>query len=308
LFEGILGIKKPIFGLDIGYQTMKVVEVKGKGKGTRILGVAEVPIPANSLGKEGVKEPQKIAQIIKEAVKTSKPHAISARIVSCALPESLVFTKSLSLPKMSVEDLNKNIPYQATEFFPIPAEETYMDWQIVGDNKDNKTVEVLVVAAPKALVNSLIETVKMAGYETMGMETKPVAVTRALIDPLDPGPYLICDIGAKTTGLTCYDQGSIKLTSTVAAGGDEIQADFSNSLKTISSEIIHLIKYYQNRVGQAQVFRKIILAGGGANIDKVNTTIEGLTKIKTEISFPRINSKTYDPKFAAAIGLAMKNI
>ncbi|OGD57142.1 hypothetical protein A2V71_01765 [Candidatus Berkelbacteria bacterium RBG_13_40_8] len=308
MFEGVLGIKKPTFGLDIGYQTLKVVQIKGKGSGAHLIGAAEVAISPGVLTKEGVREPQKVAAVIKEAMKIAKPHSVSARIVSSALPESLVFTKSLSLPKMTLQEINKNIPYQATEFFPIPAEETHMDWQIVGTNPTNNTIEVLVVAAPKVLVSSLIETVKIAGLELMGLETKPVAVTRALVPQNDPGPYLLLDIGAKTSGLTCYDRGTIRLTSTAAIGGDEIQKDFAESLKVLASEAIHLMKYYQNRIGQAQIFKKVILAGGGANIAKVSETIESLTKIKTEIGMPQVKLKAYDPRFATAMGLAMKEI
>jgi len=308
MFEGILGIKKPTFGLDIGYQTLKVVQIKGRGNGAHLVGAAEVAISPGVLTKEGVRDKQKVAAVIREAMKIAKPHALSARIVSSALPESLVFTKSLSLPKMSSQEINKNIPYQATEFFPIPAEETYMDWQIVGTNPTNNTIEVLVVAAPKVLVGSLYETVKLAGLELLGLETKPGAVTRALVAQNDPGPYLVIDIGAKTSGLTCYDRETIRLTSTAAIGGDEIQKDPNESLKLLSSEAIHLIKYYQNRIGQAQIFKKIILAGGGANISEVTSTLENLTKIKTEIGMPQIKLKTYDPRFATAMGLAMKEI
>ena len=306
MFEGILGIKKPIFGLDIGYQTMKLVQIKGKGKSARLLGAIEVPIMASVLTKDGVREKQKLAEAIRHAMGTAKPHAISARIVASALPESLVFTKSVDLPKMSLKEINKNIPYRATEFFPIPAEETFMDWQITGQS-DGKT-EVLVVAAPKVLVNDLAEVMSIAALELMGLETKPASITRALIDPQDKNTYLILDIGAKTTGLTCYDQQTIKLTSTVAIGGDKLQTDFASGAKALAQEIIHLTKYYQNRIGQAQIFHKIILAGGGANISKITEVIEELVKIKTEVGQPQMNLKGYDPRFATAIGLAMKDI
>lgn len=307
MFESILGIKKPIFGLDIGYQTMKLVQIKGKGKNARLLGAIEVPIMTGVLSKDGVREKQKLVQIIRQAMTIAKPHAISAQIVSSALPESLVFTKSINLPKMSLKEINKNIPYRATEFFPIPPEETFMDWQVVGQQKDGK-IEVLVVAAPKVLVNALAEVITSVGLELMGLETKPASITRALIGPQDKSTYLILDIGAKTTGLTCYDQQTIKMTSTVAIGGDNLQADFAGGVKALSQEIIHLTKYYQNRIGQAQVFHQIVLAGGGANINKIAEVIENLVKIKTEIGQPQINLQGYDPRFATAIGLAMKDI
>lgn len=306
MFESILGIKKPIFGLDIGYQTMKLVQIKGSGKSARLLGAIEVPIMTGVLSKDGVREKQKLAKAIQQAMTDAKPHPISAQIVSSALPESLVFTKSIELPKMSLKEINKNIPYRATEFFPIPPEETFMDWQVVGQGNDK--IEVLVVAAPKVLVTSLAEVMSSANLELMGLETKPASITRALIDSQDKSTYMILDIGAKTTGLTCYDQETIKLTSTVAIGGDKLQTDFDNGVKALSQEIVHLTKYYQNRMGQARIFHKVILAGGGANISKITQVIEGLVKIKTEVGRPQMNLKGYDPRFATAIGLAMKDI
>lgn len=306
MFEGILGIKKPIFGLDIGYKSIKLVQIKGTGKNARLWGAIETPIPEGVLSKEGVREKDKLISAIQQSMGAAKPHPISARIVSSALPESLVFTKSIDLPKMSQKEINKNVPYQATEFFPIPPSETYMDWQVVGE-RDNR-IEILVVAAPKKVVADISEVITNAGLELMGLETKPIAVARALISPQDDETYLILDIGAKTSGMTCYDQRTIRLTSTTAIGSDNLMSDFGSSVKVLASEVIHSIKYYQNRIGQTQMFRKIILAGGGANVEKITEVLESLTKIRTEIGQPQIPIKNYDPRYATAIGLGMKEI
>ncbi len=51
-----------------------------------------------------------------------------------------------------------------------------------------------------------------------------------------------------------------------------------------------------------------VLAGGGANIHQVPIVLQSLTKIKTEVGQPLIRLKNYDPKYAASIGLAMKEI
>ncbi len=308
MYESILGLKKPIMGLDIGYQTLKVMQLSGEGAFARLSGVVEIAIEPRTLTKEGIKDKKTLATKILEGLKSAKPHPISARVVSSALPESLVFTKSIDIPKMTENEINKNIPYQASEFFPVPANELYLDWQIVGTLPDKNHVDVLVVGAPKIILNSLAETIKLAGLELASMETKPVSDARALISANDSGPYLLLDIGAKSSSIICFDQGTIKLTSTVACGGDDIAQNFQLSIKNISSEIVHLVKYYQNRVGQATIFKKIILAGGGANIPEINTALETSTRTKTEISWPVIKTKTYNPKFATVIGLAMKQI
>lgn len=307
MFEGVLGIKKPTFGLDIGHATMKMVQVKGTGPLARMTGAAEVSVPEDSITKDGIKDKKKLAEIIKAAVREAQPSTITAKIVSSALPESLVFTKLIDLPQMTKKELDKNIPYQATEFFPIPVEETYMDWQIIG-TLPNNSIEVLVVAAPRKLVNDLIETVKLAGFELMGLETKPIATIRALVRPHEAGPIILVDIGATNSALVGFDQGSLKLTSTLTFGGDEIKVDPTEKIKALAEEILHVAKYYQNRIGQAQVFRKIILAGGGANIHQIPIVLQQLTKIHTEVGQPIIRLKNYDPKYAVAIGLALKEI
>lgn len=306
MFETILGIKKPTFGLDIGRDTLKIVQVKGALTRAQLVSAVEVPIPKNSLTKEGIKQKEQLAEIIRHAAASALPHAANAKIVASALPESLVFTKNLNLPKMAPADIEKNIPFQAKDFLPIPPENTYLDWQVVAELPNN-TLEVLVVASPKTLVDSLIETVKLAGLDLLGLETKPVALTRALILPKDPGPYLVLDIGAQSCGLTCYDRGTIKLTSTVTYGGDQIKKD-PDILKALAGEIIHLAKYYNNRIGSTEIFKKVLLAGGGASIENVEKTLEKFCKIETQIGQPIIKLKNYHPKFASALGLALKEI
>lgn len=308
MFEGILGIKKPIFGLDIGHETLKIIELKGKGRGTKLLGAAEVPIDPGMLSKNGVHHKDKLAGYIKQALQLSRPHRISARIVSSALPESLVFTKTINLPQMNPAEIAKNIPHKAQEFFPIPIEETYLDWHITGENQAKKQLEILVVATSKVLVNGLTETINSLGLELMGLENKPISVSRALIAPWNNNSYLICDIGAEISSLTCYSNQMIKFTSTINTGGDALKQDFNTSIETLGTEILNLIKFYQNRAGRVGIFQKIILCGGGSNIAEVPTNLAKLTKMETLIGLPWINLKVYDPRFATAIGLAMKEI
>lgn len=308
MFEGILGIKKPIFGLDIGHQTLKIVELKGKGRSAKLLGAAEVPITPGMMTKSGIHHKEKLAEYIKQAIQVSRPHKISARIVSSALPESLVFTKTINLPSMSLNEIGKNIAHKAQEFFPMPIEEMYLDWHITGENLAKKQLEILVVATSKTLVNGLTEVINSLGLELMGLENKPISVTRAMVAPWDKNSYLVCDIGAQISSLTCYSNQMIKFTSTINTGGDALKEDFNSTTETLGTEILNLIKFYQNRAGKIGIFQRILLCGGGANIAKVPETLSKLTKIETVIGLPWINLKVYDPRFATAIGLAMKEI
>ena len=302
----MFNFSKPSFGLDIGHETMKIVQISGSGSNALLVGNVEIKVPENSITKTGVKNKKEIASIINQATGLAKPNKIEAKIVASALPESLVFTKLLELPQMSNEELAKAVPFQAMDFFPLPPEETHISWQITGVKPD-RTLEILVVAAPKVLIDDLNETFILAGLTPLEIETKPIATTRALINKKDKAPILIIDIGAEASAMTCIDNGTIKLTSTLPFGNSLISKNPEKGVELLANEVNHLTKYYQNKLAEPKLFKKILLSGGGANLQKIPEILEKITRIWTEVGQPIIKIKNYNPKFAVAIGLAMKN-
>lgn len=302
MLKSLIGFKKPILGLEIGFETLKLVQLQGAVLSSAI----EVPIPAQTLTRNGIKDKHGLGKILKNACSNAKPNPISARNVVSAIPQALVFTKLIILPKMSSRLTEQSIIDQTKDFFPLPSNEIIMDWQIVGEA--NKQNEIMVVATPKILVNDFIESIKIAGLELVSLEIKPIALVRALIDPTDKSTLLILDIGAERSELIYFDQDNIKLNSSIAIGGNNLQSDFAGSIKFLTSEILHLIDYYQKKSDKNKKIDKIVLTGGGANIEKTSDIIEELTQIKVVLGKPKINLTNYDPKFATAIGLAMKEI
>jgi type IV pilus assembly protein PilM len=318
LFKNLLNFSQSVFGLDIGFKTMKLVQVDGTGPNAHLLGAAEAVIPECSITKNGVQNQTEIARILAQTVSLAKPRKINAKFVSSALPETLVSTKSLHLPIMSEAELKKVMPNEVVKFFPLPILETYYDYQII-DKKSGydyqimteeacDLMEVLAVAAPKILVDSLIETVRLAGFELVALETKPMAASRALIRSKEEGPLLIIDIGTKSSNIACLDQGTIKVTSIISLGGNQLTANLASGTDLFVNEINHVMKYYENTSNQTQVYKKIILAGGGASIKGFAENLEKITRVKTIVGEPVIKVKNFNPKFATAIGLALKEI
>jgi type IV pilus assembly protein PilM len=307
MFENFFGSHKTTFGLDIGYKTLKVAQIKRGSRSMKIVGYNEVPLIEGALQKNGVKDKNKVAKTIRDACALAKPHRITAQAVTSALPESLVFTKIISLPAIKPTEVDKVIPHEASDFFPLPQKDIYMDWQLIGSNAKNQ-VEVLVIAAPRSLVDAYVEMIRIAGRELVYLETKPAALTRALIDPDSKDIYLILDIGAKSSGVTILEAGMIKLTTTIGVGGDQIAADFAKNMLTVGESIAKLIKYYEGRKAKIPKIKMIKLSGGGANIAGISSYLTKMLKVSTEVGVPFLGAKLsgYDPKYATVIGLAMR--
>jgi len=332
----ILGLEKNVFGLDIGYENIKVVELRKTGSMFKLVSFGCSPSPKEPFAKEKIKDKKALANAIVQAVSN---HHISAKSVVSALPESLVFTKIIQLPKMRMEELQSVVPNEAANFIPLEPTQTYLDFQVVGEANNN--YEVLVVAAPKTLVNDFIETLKMAGLSPFCLETKPLANTRALIPKNAQEAVLILDLGALATSLTIYDNGAIKFTVTFPLGGqiftekiaatlsikmeeaeekkktlgltkagEQIKKGLEEPLGVLIDETASGLNYYKKYNEKAKI-SKIILTGGGAAMPGLCSFLENKIGIKTEVGNPWQAIKN-PPKekqtviFTAAIGMAMR--
>lgn len=318
MFDNLTG-SKDVFGLDIGYNTLKIAELRQTGNTYRIFGYNEVAVPNNCIQKTGIKNKEELTKIIINATKNAKPNSISTKKVCTALPESLVFTKIIKVPYMKKEELDKAIPYEVAEFFPLPLEEMIIDWHIYYKNKKSKdNLEVLVVGAIKSLVKDFIEVTKNAGLELVSLETKPIAASRVLINESQKGVTALVDIGSETSSVSIFDNGELKMTGTVKSGGNVLTnelAKISNIdlldaekikmregiplesktdktkvileiLRPIVEEISNTIKYYQTRIKNSESFKEIILLGGGGALTNLTTVIEKELKIPTRIAVP----------------------
>lgn len=294
------------FGLDIGHETLKVAQLSVHGSSADIISLAEVAIPKGAKTPKGIRDKELIAQKIRQACEQAKPRRITAKACVSALPESLVFTKVIELPKMTEKEIARAMPYQISHTFPISPEESYHDWMILGPGPKKDTLDILAVVAPKILVDDFLYVVEKSGSELTALETKPVALTRLFAKSGMKGGLIIVDIGAVITGIDIVADGNLHLTATVETGGEQLKSDLS-PLSAIADEIKNLVKYYVNRLQKKTEFSAVILCGGGANIRGVAEELSKLLKISASVGRPAISIPNYNPTFATALGLALRS-
>lgn len=334
----ISGLEKDVFGLDIGYENLKVVQLKKAGSLFKLEHFGSISSPKQPFTKNIIKDKKTLATTIKKAVSDFN---ISAKAIVSALPESLVFTKIIQMPKMKMEELQTAVPIEAASFIPLEPAQTYLDFQIVDETQEN--LEILVVAAPKSLVSDFIDTVRQVGLYLICLETKPLANIRALIKPAEKEGFLIADIGAEATSLTIYDAGAMKFTATYPMGGgvftrtiasglsitqekaeemkkkigitkegERIKQALNEPLGSLVDEMAAALKFYQSRKEKTKI-SKIILAGGGASMPGLCGFLEDKIGLKTELGNPwqavKNPPKTEESlQYTTAIGLAMRQI
>jgi type IV pilus assembly protein PilM len=203
---------------------------------------------------------------------------------------------------------------------PLPLEELYCDWQIIGES--GKTNLILIGAASRKIINEQIELLREARLSAVAIETEPISICRCLLKEENPDyrvaehkNYAIIDIGATDASLTVYSKNTILFAVSLPVAGEEITAKIAKTLDidrdqaekvkilygldehddqpAVKKIIVELIKTIIERSREGIAFfnhhflswgpiEKIILCGGGANIKNLDKIIASETGIATE--------------------------
>lgn len=311
--------KDSVFGLDIGFETLKLLELKKSKKNISLVGAVEVPLTERILEQDHFKNKAATANLIKEACRKAKPNPITARKIVSALPETFVFSKTIQMPKMSEEEYLSAIPIEAAKYLPIPAEEVYLDYQVLIIHPDDPLADILIVASPKKLVDEYVEVTKMAGFELVALETKPIAVGRGVAISQILKSTVIIEIGTEISRLSIWDNKNIRLITSVDIGKNHIIESLNGStdptalkgspaLLNIVNETINAIKYHQNRDYKPNAISNILISGSGAKIPGLAEFLSEEINIATEVVEPKLAGKIQlGPEYITSYGLALRN-
>jgi len=105
---------------------------------------------------------------------------IKKKNVNIVVPDSNTYSQVLSMPTLKEKELLAAIKYQADQFIPLPLEETAIDLDIIYEDKTNKKILILIVAAPYKLINKVEKTIETAGYIPESIENEASAISRFL--------------------------------------------------------------------------------------------------------------------------------
>ena len=241
-----LTLKSEAFGLDISDLSLKIIKLKKRGKTFDLVSFGEEEIKPGIIKSGEIRDEEKLAEIIKEALPKVKGEKIKTKYVIASLPEEKAFLQVIPMPKMTEEDLKSAVIYEAENYIPLPIEEVYFDSQIVlpvHNHLDH--FDVLIAALPKKTVNPYFSSLKKAGLEPWALEIESQAIARALIkDEVSPSPVLLIDLGQTRTSFIIFSGYSLRFTSSIPVSAGSFTEIISKVLKISSVEAERLkIKY-----------------------------------------------------------------
>jgi type IV pilus assembly protein PilM len=215
-------------GLDIGSKTIKLVELEKVGEALALKSAGVVGYKGMVIDKMVEdKDFAELAGVLKKLFSDTK---VSSKDVSVALPEAQVFTRAISFPLLTDQEVASAVKWEAEQYIPIPVAEAIIQHQIIERRETGNPpgVSVLLVASPRVLVEKYIKLLTMAGLNAVVVETELMALTRALA-PANQTAILI-DFGAFSSDLAIVKNGQLTLSRSIPTAGDAFTRAIAQNL------------------------------------------------------------------------------
>ena len=165
--------------LDIGSKYIKVMQFEQSG-GVPVLHVAAIaPVPEGAIENGIIANKSAVVATLRKML--DKNQILGSEVWLAAGGPNLVL-RWIEMPQMSEDDLREALKYEARKYLPFPIEHGVVDFKILSRKakQPEETLRILLIAAPRALVDSRFEAVEAAGLKPIGMDVEPLAVLRAL--------------------------------------------------------------------------------------------------------------------------------
>jgi type IV pilus assembly protein PilM len=348
----LFNLKQETFGLNISNLSLKFLKLKKKGTNLSLSSFGQKEIEPGIVEQGEIKNEDSLAKIIKTALREAKGKKIKTKQVIAALPEEKGFLQIIQMPKMTKQDLESAVIYEAENYIPLPIEQVYLDFQIIQPlNNNQKYFDILIVALPKKVVDPYVFCLKKAGLKPIALEIESLSISRALIkEKHNNQSIVLINLGRNRTSFILFSNNSVLFTASIPVfsqhftdiiskalkidatkaeelkirqglkEGGEIFKILIPSLIDLTEQIKKYLTYCQTHILSKQSsvnyqkITKILLCGGGANLQGLSYFLSLELKLPVIIGNPWINILTNSLEnkeslnFTIALGLALRGI
>lgn len=337
--------KKPIVGIDISYAYIKAMTIDNSK--LRVTSYGSVNADPIKLRQSLTTSPAYLTELIQSMLDKNIVGHLHSNHVVVGIPTNVTYSRSVTLPKKAVKNLDDAISIEASQYIPVALSELNLSYEVLSET--DKNIDILMSAAPKRIIDNVTTACENAGLTVLSVQPSINSVAR-LITLTEQGhlPTVIVDIGASDTDLAILNE-KIRANASIQVGGNNFtyniseklgiplerahqmkilhglshgtnQADIANALheplSQIISEINKIIRYYHERLDASQKIEQVIIVGSGSDVPGLGDYLTNKLIMPVRIASPWtvLNfgdhpepAKQFRPRYISVAGLATIN-
>ncbi len=243
----ILSGGKKLIGVDLGASSVKALELKKKsGSGLSVSCFGQEDLGFDIEEKSPEEKKQAYVKALKKVISSCK---FSTKNAAISISGNSVIVRFVRFPKMTPDELEKSLQFEAEPHIPFDISEVDMDTQIIGDVEEDGQVkmETVLVASKKETIKEKIEIIELAGLIPAVVDIDAFAVGNvyeALESEASGIAAMLVDIGASTTNISITDRGIAKVVRDLNVAGSSFTKAIQNAFMAETGQAEELKKRY----------------------------------------------------------------
>ena len=219
-----------MLAIDFGARSIKVVKLNKTGSGYYLDNYGIVLTPPGTILHGEIKDVDAVSQALNKLLHKKRLYD-KGNII--AITGQKVIVREITTPLMTEKELSEGIQWEAPKYVPYDLKESLLDVKKIEELEEKegtKMMKVLLVAAPRSLVDQQIAVLKNVKIQPRVVDIMANAQIRAFESYLTPAAGdedgtmidIILSMGASTTEITLMEGDRLKFTRTILKGGGDV--------------------------------------------------------------------------------------
>jgi type IV pilus assembly protein PilM len=237
-------------GLDIGFDSIKMMQLETSGQTLAVHAAARVSIPDEARGTLDLRMPVAV-DLIRQMF---RQNSFSGRRIIAPLPREIVHVKNLRLPNMPAAELQSAIEFEARSIFPFDTEQAQVRFIHAGEVRQGADAkqEVVVLAARNDDVDNYLEQLNRCGAVVESLDWEPAAIYRGVERFIrrredEHEVHVLIDIGLRASQVIIGKGRDISFFKPIDIGGQKFNEAVSRKLGISMDEAVAL----RRRLGES---------------------------------------------------------
>ena len=246
IIKSLFGGKSSVGGLDVGGNTIKIAQVgRTSGGQYQLEKIAVGPTPAMAVKDGAVVDARMLGDAIKQLYAAQR---FKMQKVDGVVAGQSVVIRPISMTTMTPRELRNAIRFEAERYLPYSVNDAQIDGIPLPSSGegDGKTMEVLLVAAPREMIRNAQEVIKQAGIHPHAIDLEPMALVRALKvnteQRLFDQTIALINLGASSSSINIFKAGILRHNRTITVAGNSFTKAIGQALNLSFEEAEKLKK------------------------------------------------------------------
>jgi len=276
-------VPKTRIGLDVGSTAVRAAELT-EGSAPSVVRAAQVPLAAGAVENSEVRDVAAVSEALRELWTRG---GFKSRKVWMGVGNQRVVVREIALPAMPEKELRQSLGFQVQEFIPMPVEEAVLDYHLIEELEieGRPMLRLLLVAAQKAMVDTLVAAATGAKVEPIGLDLVPFALVRAVgatgagMELETTGGEAVVDVGAHVTNIVVHAAGETRFVRILPSGGRDITVAIARGL-SVEDEVAERLKrgeFVEGSEATPQQALEIAMQRATQFVDEIRSSLEFYT-------------------------------